>query len=178
MKKTIISLVLVIGVMLIASGCSLQKSAPETTAEVDSNISEISESPIQTQTLPPANTESEPEPVQLEPGDEQSALPTIEPLPKPEPVSTVKEFTMTAKQWSFVPSTITVNKGDTVRLNITSTDVKHGIKISAFNVSADLNPGQSTTVEFVADKTGSFSYFCSVFCGSGHGSMKGTLIVK
>src|SRR3989338_8559345 len=31
--------------------------------------------------------------------------------------SEIKEFDMTAKQWEFTPSTITVNEGDTVRLN-------------------------------------------------------------
>jgi cytochrome c oxidase subunit 2 len=85
---------------------------------------------------------------------------------------------MVAKQWDFVPSTITVNKGDTVKMIINSIDVKHGIAIPEFGVNSDLNPGEITTIEFVADKSGSFRFFCSVFCGSGHGSMEGTLIVN
>ena len=47
-----------------------------------------------------------------------------------------------------------------------------------FNVSEMLEPGKTVSVEFVADKQGTFSFFCNVFCGSGHGNMKGTLIVK
>ena len=95
-----------------------------------------------------------------------------------DPVSTIKTFDMVAKQWDFVPSTITVNKGDTVKMIINSIDVKHGIAIPEFGVNSDLNPGEITTIEFVADKSGSFRFFCSVFCGSGHGSMEGTLIVN
>lgn len=90
----------------------------------------------------------------------------------------VKEFTMTAKQWKFQPDTITVNRGDQVKLSITSVDVEHGIAMPDFGISSTLNPGQTTEIEFVADKSGTFSFFCSVFCGVGHGDMRGTLIVK
>ena len=90
----------------------------------------------------------------------------------------VKEFTMTAKQWEFNPSTITVNKGDRVKLSITSVDVTHGFTISEFGVNSRLNPGETTDVEFVADKSGTFSFFCSVQCGEGHLGMRGQLIVN
>jgi len=89
----------------------------------------------------------------------------------------VKEFTLIAKQWEFSPSIITVNKGDRVKLMIQSADIAHGIKIDAFNVNNRLEPGQTTIVEFVADKAGTFSFYCNVFCGDGHSGMKGTLIV-
>lgn len=104
---------------------------------------------------------------------------TPEPEPEPEVVGPVlKSFTMTAKQWEFVPSTITVNEGDIVNLSITSTDVAHGFSLRQFGVSADLQPGKTVQVEFVADKKGTFSFICNVFCGSGHGSMKGSLVVE
>lgn len=85
---------------------------------------------------------------------------------------------MTAKNWEFEPSQITVNKGDTVKLTIKSIDVKHGFSIPEFNVNTNLNTGQETIVEFKANKSGTFTFFCSVYCGSGHSDMKGTLIVK
>lgn len=111
-------------------------------------------------------------------GSEKTVTP--EPAPPEEQIipSVKKEFSITAKSWEFVPSTITVNNGDTVKLNITSVDVDHGFFLSAFNVNKKLKPGQTVTAEFVADKTGSFSFFCNVFCGSGHQTMKGTLIVQ
>lgn len=85
---------------------------------------------------------------------------------------------MTAKQWEFIPSTVTVKKGQKVKLVITSTDVAHGIGIPDFGVSAALAVGKTTTLEFTPDKTGSFTFFCNVFCGSSHREMKGTLIVQ
>lgn len=90
----------------------------------------------------------------------------------------VVEFSMTAKRWDFQPSTIKVNKGDKVRLNIESKDVIHGFSISTFRVNSRLYPGKTTAVEFIADKTGTFPFFCSVSCGAGHFGMKGKLIVE
>lgn len=90
----------------------------------------------------------------------------------------VKTFTMTAKQWEFSPDTITVNKGDTVVLSVKSIDVTHGFAIPEFGVNERLTPGKTVEVEFVADKAGTFPFFCSVVCGEGHGSMRGQLVVS
>ncbi len=89
----------------------------------------------------------------------------------------VKEFKITAKQFQFEPSTIEVNKGDKVKLVITSMDVPHGFAISEYGINERLDPGKPVTVEFTADKQGTFTTFCSVACGAGHGNMKGQLIV-
>lgn len=112
-----------------------------------------------------------------------AAKPTAEPVnTEPtstnEPQGTVKEITMTAKQFEFQPAKITVKKGDRLRLKITSTDVAHGFAIKEYGIRQKLDPGKEEIVEFTADKTGTFTYYCSVQCGSGHGAMKGTLIVE
>tara|TARA_Y100000310_G_C20620702_1_gene783116 strand:- start:499 stop:945 length:447 start_codon:yes stop_codon:yes gene_type:complete len=105
--------------------------------------------------------------------------PTITPTPEPvEEESNIKEFTITAKKWDFEPSAIRVNEGDTVKLTIKSIDVDHGFRLSAFDVSEKLVPGEEVDVEFVADKKGTFRFFCNVFCGAGHSHMEGSLIVK
>lgn len=94
------------------------------------------------------------------------------------PTAKVVEIDMIAKQWVFEPDTVTVNEGDTVKLNVESIDVAHGIGINAFGIRERLEPGKTVNIEFVADKKGTFSFFCTIFCGSGHSGMKGTLIVK
>lgn len=94
------------------------------------------------------------------------------------PESAVKEFDVVARQFEFVPGTITVNTGDTVKLNVTSEDVPHGISISAFGVSQTFDSNSTKTIEFVADTAGTYPIVCSVACGAGHSSMKGTLIVE
>ncbi len=90
----------------------------------------------------------------------------------------VKSFNLKAKKFSFEPATITVTKGETVKLTITSEDTTHGFALSDFNAFATIEAGKTANVQFVADKAGTFSFFCSVFCGGGHGDMKGSLIVK
>ncbi len=93
--------------------------------------------------------------------------------------STTKSFHIKAFQFGFDPETIEVNKGDTVVLEAETLDVGHGIKIPEFNVNMQLTQvGEVKTVTFVADKAGVFSFFCSIPCGSGHKSMKGTLRVS
>ena len=91
--------------------------------------------------------------------------------------SGVHEFTMTAKKYEFDPSAITVKKGEKVRLIITATDRDHGIKIEGYDINQELKKGDPTTIEFTADKAGTFEFKCSVYCGMGHRKMKGKLVV-
>ncbi len=90
----------------------------------------------------------------------------------------VKEFDVIAKQFEFVPGVITVNQGDLVRLKVKSIDVPHGIGITEFGVNEGLPTNVERVVEFIADKKGTFTIFCTVYCGDGHGDMKGKLIVQ
>lgn len=89
----------------------------------------------------------------------------------------VQEFAMIAKQFDFTPSKIQVEKGDTVKLTLTSMDVEHGIWIPAFNARVDFQT-EKKVLEFVADKAGEFAFVCSVYCGTGHGTMMGTIEVS
>ena len=89
-----------------------------------------------------------------------------------------KEFDVVAKKFAFEPSTITVDKGDKVILNIESIDVTHGISIPEFNVNSFLEPGETVKIEFIANKQGEFDFFCNVYCGSGHNNMQGVLVIK
>jgi heme/copper-type cytochrome/quinol oxidase subunit 2 len=90
----------------------------------------------------------------------------------------VREFQMTAKKYEFTPSVITARQGETVRLIITATDRDHGFELAAFGIKQKLIKGSPTTIEFVVDKPGTFSFKCSEFCGLGHRRMKGTLLVR
>lgn len=108
--------------------------------------------------------------------DVEEAIVVPETAPTSEP--SIKEFKMTAKKFQFEPSTIEVNKGDRIRLLVTSVDVPHGIAIPEYGINERLDPGKEVTIEFTADKEGTFTAFCSVFCGSGHSNMKGKIVVR
>ncbi len=89
-----------------------------------------------------------------------------------------KEFEIIATNWNFSPSLIEVNKGDKVELHLQSEEGTHGFTILEFGVSETLTPGEDVHTEFIADKLGTFNFFCSVPCGRGHGAMRGLLVVK
>lgn len=82
-----------------------------------------------------------------------------------------------AKRFTFTPGEITLKKGVPVVLVLTSADVAHGVKFKELNVVVNAKKGQTNEVTFTPEKTGTFIGQCSVFCGSGHGSMKLTLHV-
>jgi cytochrome c oxidase subunit II len=96
----------------------------------------------------------------------------------PQAAAPTVRIQMTARKYTFKPGVITVKQGDHVELLITAVDHDHGIAIPAFGVNRHLMKGLPTTVSFIASKTGTFSFHCSVFCGLGHRHMKGKLIVK
>ena len=89
-----------------------------------------------------------------------------------------KEFTVRAFQYGFEPNILEVNKGDKVIITGYSSDVPHSLTLSEFNVDLKLNNPEKKTVEFIADKTGTFTFRCRVPCGHGHSTMQGTFIVK
>jgi cytochrome c oxidase subunit 2 len=90
----------------------------------------------------------------------------------------VQTIDVIASQFKFEPATISVVEGDRVRLRLRSADRTHGIGIKAFRVKALIpKMGEAVTVEFVADRSGTFDITCSEYCGTGHAAMKGSLIV-
>jgi len=91
----------------------------------------------------------------------------------------VKEVEMTAKKYEFSPSSVEVPVGTLIRFKITSLDRTHGFEIEGVKDSCvELNKGESATVEYRAEKAGTFEFKCCKRCGIHHGQMKGVIIVK
>jgi cytochrome c oxidase subunit 2 len=82
-----------------------------------------------------------------------------------------KHIEIIAKRFSYEPSSVTLKKGEPVVITLKSTDVAHGIHFKELNLQAKIDKGGSGELAFTPDKTGDFVGHCSVFCGSGHGSM-------
>ena len=82
---------------------------------------------------------------------------------------------MEASSFEFDPVTISVKAGERIRLTITSTDIYHTFTLPELGVDVPISGGQTKTVEFVADKTGTFTFVCKPHEGLG---MKGTLEVS
>lgn len=90
----------------------------------------------------------------------------------------VHEFQITSRKYEFAPSSLRVKKGEQLRLVIAALDHDHGFRLDEFHINKKIERGKTVTVEFTADKAGTFPFRCSNFCGLGHGGMKGTLVVE
>jgi len=87
-------------------------------------------------------------------------------------------FNITGHNFTFSQTEIRVKEGDTVTINFSSTDGFHDWVVDEFAVAtARVNTGDSTSVTFVADKAGTYEYYCSVGSHRANG-MVGTLIVE
>ena len=94
----------------------------------------------------------------------------------------VKEFTVFAEQWEFLPNEITVKKGDRVKLNFVTSDKEErfGFKLSRYmyNDVIVIEPNKTSVYEFNAHTPGTFIYRCEEPCGFGKNLMIGKLIVE
>jgi heme/copper-type cytochrome/quinol oxidase subunit 2 len=99
------------------------------------------------------------------------------PLPVPVVAPQERTLRIDARQFAYSPSDIAVNPGDTITIELVSTDVVHGLYIDGYNVSVEADPGQTARLIFIADKAGSFRFRCNVTCGAMHPFMIGKLTV-
>ena len=99
------------------------------------------------------------------------------PLPVPTITPQARTFRIDARQYAYSPSELKVNAGDTVTIQLVSTDVVHGLYVDGYDVSVEADPGQTASLTFVADKPGSFRFRCNVTCGAMHPFMIGKITV-
>ena len=199
MNRAISTLMMLLLVLIVACAPSEDPQPSELQeGNESSSVSASSEDP-QPSELQEGNESSsvsasseDPQPSELQEGNESSSVSASSEDPQPSelpeeiqifennPSDTVElvEVEMTARQWEFIPDTITVKKGQTVNLRVTSVDVAHGIAIPDFGVNAYLKPGSEVEMSFVADKFGTFDFVCSIECGRGHNRMRGVVIVE
>jgi ferredoxin len=82
-----------------------------------------------------------------------------------------------ARKYAYTPGVITVNEGETVVLKLISEDVTHGLYIDGYEKGFFVPPGEIRVMGFKADRTGRFTFRCSVTCGEFHPYMVGYLKV-
>lgn len=91
----------------------------------------------------------------------------------------IKEITVKGNEFAFEPSTMTLKKGEKVKVTfINEGAFPHNFTVTDLGVaSSTVSAGQSTSVEFTPDQTGTFKYVCTVPTHEDKG-MKGTLTVQ
>jgi plastocyanin len=107
----------------------------------------------------------------------------------PQPLSITADaaqaISITARSFSFSPSTFTVNQGDVVTLTVSvpsgdASSIGHGILMDTYiEGGVSVGRGKSATKTFTATTAGTFAFVCTQpSCGDGHSNMFGTMIVN
>lgn len=84
---------------------------------------------------------------------------------------------VSTRRFVFTPGEIRLVKGEPVVFELTAEDIFMGFNIPDFKVRSDVVPGRTMRLALTPDRAGTFPFLCDVFCGDGHESMSGTLIV-
>ncbi len=105
-------------------------------------------------------------------------------------VEQTEEFEVEAYQFGFRPQQIEVPVNTKVVLKFTKATfekepdftvhswyLEEPYEIGPVELHENSEPDVDASVEFVADKAGEFQYECTIYCGTGHADMKGTLVV-
>ena len=97
--------------------------------------------------------------------------------PNVEPTGNVVELTVHGENFKFDRETITVNKGDTVKITFISDDSAHNICVEGYGCSETVSGGGSDLLEFVAGESGTLKFYCSV---DGHRvfGMEGDFVIQ
>lgn len=109
--------------------------------------------------------------------EQQTSQPTT---PTASPTASVmQEITVEGNEFAFIPSTITVKQGEAVKVTFKNTGkYPHNFTLTDLSIQTKtIQSGEEDTVTFTPDKTGSFTYVCTVPTHADKG-MKGTLTVQ
>jgi nitrous-oxide reductase len=95
--------------------------------------------------------------------------------------NTVEVWMMAVRSF-FAPDVIRVNRGDRVIVHVTNIeqtrDELHGFAINDYDINLVIDPGETKTVTFTADKSGVYAFYCTNFCSALHQEMQGYMLVK
>lgn len=167
-KKSLVAIGMATVLVTAGAGCSSTATVDTTQNSPQPQVASQDTVPVENEN---ANTNSNPT------VNGEVSIPEIQVGTTMEAGPEVKEFTVTGGNFKFAPNTLSVKKGDKVRIVFKNAEGFHDFKIDEFNVATkQIQGGAEETVEFTADKAGSFEYYCSVGKHRAMG-MKGTLTV-
>jgi cytochrome c oxidase subunit II len=91
-----------------------------------------------------------------------------------------KTVDVVAERFLFTPSEITVDRGATLEIRLTSEDTDHGFRIIGTDIDVTIpkrGRGEAV-VSFDAKEAGDYTFECSQICGAGHSFMRGRIRVR
>ncbi|MDH4122164.1 MAG: cytochrome C oxidase subunit II [Deltaproteobacteria bacterium] len=100
---------------------------------------------------------------------EDNGIPVVQPPPGSHAYLMGSQF-----QWSSV---LKLEKGAKYILHLSSQDVNHGFSLYPVNLNFQVVPGYDYGLEIVPNQAGEYRIVCNEFCGIGHHTMIGKVIV-
>ena len=101
---------------------------------------------------------------------ELSGVPIVEPAPG-------SDVYLMAQMWQFTP-VLKLKQGQEYRLHISSPDLQHGFSLQPLNMNFQVVPGYDHVLTITPTTSGEFPIVCNEFCGIGHHTMTGRIIVE
>ena len=90
----------------------------------------------------------------------------------------VYEAYILAQTWVFQPNEVRIPAGSEITFYVTSKDVQHGFVIERTNLNMMVLPGQVSKATMTFNEPGEYNFICHEYCGVGHQTMYGRLIVE
>ena len=84
---------------------------------------------------------------------------------------------VSARKFVFTPNQIKLAPHENVVFELTAVDTVMGFAIPQYNVRVDVPPGAVVRLPAQAGPAGTVDFLCDIFCGSGHETMSGTIVV-
>ncbi len=100
---------------------------------------------------------------------EESGYPVVHPPPG-------SDVYLIARLWQWWPI-LELQKDQSYRLHISSLDWQHGFSLQPVNINLQIHPGYEMVVTVKPDQLGDYGIVCNEFCGIGHHTMLGKMLV-
>lgn len=82
-----------------------------------------------------------------------------------------------ASTWKWEPILV-LKKNQEYRIHISSLDLLHGFSLQPVNMNFQIHPGYDFLFTFKPTSIGEFRIICNEYCGFGHHSMIGKIVVE
>ncbi len=101
---------------------------------------------------------------------DREGIPIVEPAPG-------GEAYLLAQMWNWYP-VLKLRQGETYRIHMSSADLNHGFSLQPLNMNFQVLPGYDHVITLTPTSTGEFTVVCNEFCGIGHHTMIGKILVE
>lgn len=100
---------------------------------------------------------------------EEAGFPIVAPPPG-------SDVYLLAQMWKWTPI-LKLQKGVEYTLHLSALDVNHGFNLNPVNINFQVVPGYDYGLKIVPNAAGDFRIVCDEFCGIGHHTMVGKVII-